>query len=123
MKYQQHVTDQWREILSSLKSRFPVYHLSNIFLRDIQYGIQEYFAQRGARVTYAQAENLTRAFVDRLEREKIFIPIDAQTWVVHYPEFRKPVVKTAAPAKPAAAVPGTAAASNPVGQPQAPANG
>jgi hypothetical protein len=126
MKHQHHVNEHSREILAYLKSRFSVYHLSNIFFRDIQFGIQEYFAAQKTKLTYAQAENLARAFTDRLEKEKILAPIDRQTWVVHYPEFRKPQAKPAVPAKPAAsapAVPGAAAKPAAQPQPQTTANG
>ena len=119
MKHQQQMIDHSYEVLTFLRSRFSVYHLSNIFFRDIQYGIQEYFGRQGTRVTYAQAENLARAFVDKLEKDKILVPLDRQTWVVQYADFRKPAVKPATSAKsagPAPAVPGTPAAPKPVAQ-------
>ncbi len=93
-----------KETLAVLKSRFPMFHLSNFFFRDVQYGIQEMFRQKGVRITYPEAERIARAFVDSLEREKIFVPIDHQSWAVNYPEYKTPVVKKAdVPPKPAAA--------------------
>ena len=92
-----------RDVLDFLRTRFPVFHRSNLFLRDVQYGIQAMFVQKGVRVSYADAEEIAGAFVEKLEKDKILVPIDRQSWVVHYPDYRTPVRKKAeAPA----AVPG-----------------
>jgi hypothetical protein len=100
MKPSQFVVEQYLDVLRYLKSRFPMYHCSNFFFRDIQYGIQAMLEERGVRVSYGEAEQSARAFVERLEREKIFSPIDRQTWVVRYPDFRKESVRSAPPAAP-----------------------
>lgn len=101
------------EVLRFLKSKYPLYHLSNVFFRDIQYGIQTMLDGRNMSVGYVDAEKIARAFVAQMEKKKILNPIDRQSWVVNYPEFRKPAVKPPAPAKPSAkpAGPAPAAAS------------
>ena len=110
MKHLDFVLDNFTEVLKFLKSRFPMYHRSNFFFRDVQYGIQTMLEDRGIRVRYAEAEEIARALVEKLEREKIFWPIARQTWAVHYPEFQKPLGKAPAAAKPA----GTTTAAKPV---------
>lgn len=100
MKPNEFVVENYLEVLRFLKSRFPMYHLSNFFFRDVQYGIMAMLEERGVSVNHAEAERSARAFIEKLEREKIFSRIDRQTWVVHYPEFRTEPVKP--PAKPAA---------------------
>jgi hypothetical protein len=107
MKHLEFVLDNFTEVLKFLKSRFPMYHRSNFFFRDVQYGVQTMLEDRGVKVRYAEAEKIARALVEKLEREEIFQPIDRQTWAVHYPEFKTPPVKPAA--KPA----GTPLASAP----------
>ena len=106
-----------KEVFRHLKSRFPVYHLSNIFFRDIHYGIMEYLRERKMTVRYQDGEMIARAFVEKLEHEKILRPLDRQTWMVQYEDFRTPRVKAAAPVAGArAAVPAPApgqAASGP----------
>lgn len=97
------------EVLQFLKSRFPMYHLSNFFFRDIQYGILMFLREKGVKVSYPDAEIIARAFVESLEQSKIFRPVDAQSWTVMYPEFRTPPVRKDASAKPSA----PAAASQP----------
>jgi hypothetical protein len=85
-----------KEVLRYLKTRFPVYHLSNVFFRDIHYGIIEYLREHKMPVRYPDAEKIARAFIERLEHEKIFRQMDHQTWMVQYPDFRTPQVKTVA---------------------------
>lgn len=99
------------EILEFLKQRYPLYHLSNVFFRDIQYGIRTWLERRGEKMSYTEAEEVARAFVQALEKEKILTPIDRQSWVLQYPPFKKPVVVQATPAKSA---PSAAPAKSPV---------
>lgn len=121
MKEMHYVVNDHLEVLKYLKSRFPLYDSSNVFFRDIQYGVQGMLEGRGVRVSYSEAEKIAKALIEKLEKEKILAPIDHQTWVLRYPEFRKPVVKSAAPARPsgsAPAAPGAAAPGpKPVAQP------
>ena len=86
-----------KEVLRYLKSRFPVYHLSNVFFRDIHYGIMEYLREHKMTVRYQDGEKIARAFAEKLEHEKILRPLDRQTWMVQYEDFRTPRVKAAAP--------------------------
>ena len=87
-----------------------MYHLSNIFFRDVQYGILKMFERRGEKVSYPLAERIAKEFVEKLEKEKVLSRIDQQSWVLHYPEYKKPVVAPAPAAKPA---PGAAPAKSP----------
>ena len=110
MKQLAYVLDNHKEVLGFLKSRFPMYHQSNFFFRDVHYGILTYLERKNLKVTYPAAEQIAREFVRKLEKEGIFVPIDHQTWAVNYPEYRKPVVKPPA-AKPAAPPPPKPAAA------------
>ena len=129
MKQLTYVLDNHKEVLAFLKSRFPMYHQSNFFFRDVHFGIITLMEKKGMKVGYTVAEGIAREFVGKLEKERIFLPIDHQTWVVNYPEYRKPVVKppAAKPAAPAAKPAGPApaaprpAASTPPAVPVTPA--
>ncbi len=104
------------EVLRYLKQRYPLYHLSNVFFRDIQFGIQAMLEERRIKVRYAEAEDLARTFVRRLEEQRMLRRVDSQTWVLHHEEFRKPMTKPAAPEKPApAARPAAPAPAQPAG--------
>ena len=84
-------------VLKDLKNRFMVFHQSNIFFRDIQYGIQAMLRDQGIKVSYVEAERLARQFVERMEQEKIFVRIDRQTWTLRYAEFKTPKVERPRP--------------------------
>ena len=91
------------EVLRFLKARYPVYHASNIFLRDVQYGLAAFLSPRGILLRSAGLEELARTFLTQMERKGILRQIDEQTWAVTYEEFKTPVTKPAPAAKPAAA--------------------
>jgi len=110
MKQLDYILANETEALSFLKSRYPLYHLSNVFFRDVQYGIQTMLDGKRMSVGYADAEKIARAFVAHLEKKKTLNPIDQQSWVLNYPEFRKPTVAPAVPAKSAAKPAGSAVA-------------
>jgi len=93
-------TDDLR-VLEYLKSRYPLYHLSNVFFRDIQFGVQSMLEDGKKKVGYAEAERLARELIGRLEEKNILRRIDGQTWVLQYEQFRKPMTKPPAAAKPA----------------------
>ena len=105
MKQLEYVLKNQGEVLGFLKSRFPMYHLSNFFFRDLQYGIRMFLDERKMKVGYMDAETIARKFAEALEGAKIFKPIDHQSLVVNYPDYRKPQVKPAAPAKSAGPAP------------------
>ncbi|MDH4070950.1 MAG: hypothetical protein OEV30_11060 [Ignavibacteria bacterium] len=102
MKKATEVLDNEAEVLGFLRTQYPIYHQSNIFFRDIQYGIRTMLERKGVRVGYTDAERLARDFAERLEKKKMFVRIDGQSWVVRNEEFRTEPVKRQVPAKPAA---------------------
>jgi hypothetical protein len=108
MKYAPEILDHRSEVLTFLKSRFPLYHHSNIFFRDIQYGIQLFLERKKINARYPEAEQIAHEFVSALEREGVLIAIDRQSWSLNYPEFRTPSSKPAPAARPAAPAPAVA---------------
>jgi len=89
------VTDNHKDFLRFMKSKFPLYHLSNVFFRDLHYGVMNYLMGYRRKVNYSDGEKITRGVVAELEKLGILRPVDKQTWVLHYPEFQLPRVKKA----------------------------
>ena len=105
MKALDHILSHSGEFLQFLRGRVPVFHLSNVFFRDIHYAVMAFAALHGLSLDYTRGEDVARRVIEKLEKEKVFVPIDRQTWTVFNAEFRKPSTKpaaVAAPAKPAA---------------------
>ena len=101
-KIKQRLLDQPQEFLTYLKSKYLVFHGSNVFFRDLHYGVMSYLDAHAVRYSYAEAEDLTRQLIGRLESLGILHRIDDRTWMLNYEHFKKPVVKKPEPAKPAA---------------------
>jgi hypothetical protein len=92
-----------KDFLFFLRSKYSLFHLSNVFFRDIHYGIISYLEGKGTKLGYGDAEQLAKRFIGGLEQSSILKPIKNGSWMLNYPEFRKPPVKPAASPKPAAA--------------------
>lgn len=100
-----------KEFLTFLKSKYHLYHLSNVFFRDIHYGVMAYLEYKGMKQRYSVAEEIARKVIESLEAKGILRRISKTAWMLNYPEFKKPPVKPAAPARPAAPAKPTASPS------------
>ena len=73
--------------LNFLKANYPMFHNSNFFFRDFQYGIKKYFEKKNIEVSYPEAEELTTLLLKNFEEKKFFIRISSSAWKVNFPEF------------------------------------
>ncbi|HSP87012.1 MAG TPA: hypothetical protein VLN45_02675 [Ignavibacteriaceae bacterium] len=73
--------------LSYLKAKFPVFHNSNFFFRDLHFGIKHYFEKKGIDLSYSVSEQIAKIFSEHLESQKFFVKITKNTWRVDFPEF------------------------------------
>ena len=69
MKKREYILTNEKEVLTYLKTKYPLFHLSNVFFRDIQFGIQSLLERKGMDVKYPEAEEITKSFVDQLQKE------------------------------------------------------
>lgn len=83
----ENLTNDLRIFLEFLKAKFPVFHNSNFFLRDLQFGIKSFFEKKGINLSYSESETLARMTAEFLEKESIFVKTSHQGWKVNYPEF------------------------------------
>jgi hypothetical protein len=75
------------EFLHFLKGKYPLYHLSNIFFRDLHYGVMEFLLSKKVKINYGEAEQVARQVANHLEKQNILKRINQQGWVLLYPEF------------------------------------
>jgi hypothetical protein len=73
--------------LNYMKSIFPVFHKSNVFFRDIQYGIKHFFEQKNIKTTYTEIDKLGDSIINLLEQKGIFEKLEPNIWKLNYPEF------------------------------------
>lgn len=72
--------------LSFLKEKYPLYNNSNVFLRDIQYGIKSFFARKNVILSYRDIDIISAELINVLENKEIFQKLNSQTWKVNYSE-------------------------------------
>jgi len=96
------LTDNNKEVWTLLKSKYKLFHLSNVFFRDLHYGVMSYLQVKGVKHGYADAEKLTKQWIEALEKSGLLKRIDGDAYMLNNPEFKKPAVKPAVAAKPAA---------------------
>lgn len=75
------------ELLNYLKAKFPVFHNSNFFFRDFQYGIRSFLEKKEIKASYQMAEKLAEEMAKYFEEKNMFVKINHQTWKVNKNEF------------------------------------
>ncbi|GMU96285.1 MULTISPECIES: hypothetical protein [Ignavibacterium] len=74
-------------LLEFLRAKFPMFHNSNFFMRDLQFGIKSFFERKSIKLSYSESEELARMIAEHLKKEGVFLEINSQSWKVNYPEF------------------------------------
>ncbi len=93
MKPADMILSNQKEFLKYLKSKFVLIHLSNIFFRDLHFGVMAYLRDHGVRVKYSVGDLVTREVAAGMEQSGILKKIDHQSWLLLYPEFALPRVE------------------------------
>lgn len=81
-----------KELLTFMKAHgYPVFHQSKIFLRDIQYGIRDYY-----RATYKKdigsrnSDAFAKDFIEDLESKGLLTRFTQSEWILQMKEFLNP---------------------------------
>ncbi|HEY9165908.1 MAG TPA: hypothetical protein VIS48_07070 [Candidatus Kryptonia bacterium] len=77
-----------KQYLEYLRSKFPIFHLSNVFYRDLRYGLKYYLKENGFSISDAELENTLNALVFEMVKDSILKPVSSGVWTVNYPEFK-----------------------------------
>lgn len=81
------VEKDYQLVLGYLKAKFPLFHNSNLFFRDFQYGIMRFLEKKNIYLKYPEAEEIARKLGNYLEQKGTFIPVNKMGWKLNYPEF------------------------------------
>jgi len=74
-------------LLAFLKAKFPMFHKSNFFFRDLQYGIRSFLEKKDITIGYTEADDLAKIIAGDLETKGIFIKVNNNGWTLNHPEF------------------------------------
>lgn len=80
MKNNEYLKNNSDVFLNYFKERYEVKYNSNIFLRDIQFAILNFFTIRRIKITLSKAEELALEFAIEMEKNKELIKIQDNTW-------------------------------------------
>jgi hypothetical protein len=73
--------------LSYLKAKFPLFHNSNFFSKDFQYGLKSFLEKKSIHLTENNLISLSDQFSNYYETQGIFIKTSTQGWKLNYPDF------------------------------------
>lgn len=90
MKEVKIILDRQSDFLKYMKSKFTLIHLSNVFFRDVHYGVMDFLRDQGMKLKYIEAEEVARQVCSGLEQAGVLKKIDHQSWLLTYPEFALP---------------------------------
>ncbi|MFI5252557.1 MAG: hypothetical protein ACHQQQ_09040 [Bacteroidota bacterium] len=90
MKEIEEITSHTSDFLRFIKTKFTLIHQSNVFFRDLHYGVIAYLESKGKKVRYLIGEQIAKEVASDLEKKGIFKKIDHQSWLLNYPEFALP---------------------------------
>lgn len=89
-KYSELIISNQKEFLKYMKSKFTLYHKSNVFLQDFYYGILHFLKEKGKKVNFGLVVDIFPRVIKHFEEEKIFKRIDNRTWMLDYIEYLTP---------------------------------
>lgn len=78
------------EFLKYLKSKFSLFHKSNIFSRDIHYGVIHFLKDKNINISHSKSEAIASDVLNYFEKENILKKIDDRSWMLNYEEFITP---------------------------------
>lgn len=73
--------------LGYLKAKFPIFHNSNIFSKDFQYGVKTFLEKKGIKISDRSLVDLAKQFSGYYETQGIFIKTSTQGWKLNYSDF------------------------------------
>ena len=86
-KYLELLRSENDSLLAYLKAKFPLFHNSNFFFRDLQYGIRSFLEKKDIMISYTEADNLAKIIAKDLEEKGFFVRVNNQGWKVNHQEF------------------------------------
>ena len=83
----QELKNEHQIFLSYLKAKFPVFHNSNLFLRDFQYGLKSFLEKKDIYLSDRSLNDLVILFSEFYETQGIFVKTSNQGWKLNFSEF------------------------------------
>ncbi len=95
MKEIDFITNHKIQFLNFFRSKFPTFHNSVVFYRDIRYAADSFLISGGFRPSDAELEAVANALIKVMVSDGVFKAVTDESWTLNYPEFH-----TTKPGKP-----------------------
>jgi hypothetical protein len=87
VKYLDFIKSDYKVFLQFLKAKYPIFHNSNFFFRELQFGVVIFLQKKGIKVSNGEGEKIAKGIGSFLEQEGIFIRVNDIGWRINYKEF------------------------------------
>lgn len=86
-KKSQYILGNQVEFLQFMRSRAPLYHLSNVFLRDLHFSVLEFLKMKKVAIRQTEAEQVAREIAQQFEKKNMFKKLNNTTWMLLNPDY------------------------------------
>ena len=84
MDYLEELKNNQKIFFNFMKQKYHIFYNSNIFARDLQYAIKQYFEKKDIKIKYPQAEELMHQFSNYLEEKGDLHRLTHNSWRVNF---------------------------------------
>ncbi len=98
MKETDFIVKNKSQFLEYFRSKFPAFHNSNVFYRDLRYAVGHFLVSGGFKSSDAELGAILDALLKVMVSDGILREVSAGIWALNYPQFKttkpgKPVLK------------------------------
>ncbi len=86
-KKSQYIIGNQVEFMNFMRTRAQLFHLSNVFFRDLHFAVMEFLKKKKISVAQTEAETVAREIATHFEKKNIFKKLNMQTWMLNYPDY------------------------------------
>ncbi len=80
MKHLDEILQNKARFFNFMSKKFPVKYKSNIFLRDVQFAIKDYFDQKNVKLSYTETENMAKALMENMVKAGEAEQLTEKSW-------------------------------------------
>ena len=80
----EHLKNNTEIFFRFMKEKYPIFYNSNIFFRDVQYAVKDYFEKKDIYLKYPEAEKITAEFIKYLEKNNELVKLTSNSWKVNF---------------------------------------
>ncbi|MGE5430685.1 MAG: hypothetical protein ACM3QX_06410 [Syntrophomonadaceae bacterium] len=85
------------QFFSFMKEKYSFFDKSNVFLRDLQYGVKNFFERKSVKLSYKDAEGAASQLIGLLEKNGTLFKLSENTWKLNYAPKEEPKPEEAKP--------------------------